>query len=98
MLVICGTITAPPDKVADFYADISKVAELARSVKGCLDYLVGMQDAKRGQVLLVERWTDQQSLDTHLADEAVHSVLAKWGPQLTIDAKKYDASNERSPM
>jgi len=78
MLVICGTPTIDPQKVGKFFKDIAMVAGLARHSEGCIDYQVGMQKENRSQVLLVEKWLDQESMHRHLKNQHMRNVLAKW--------------------
>lgn len=98
MLIICGTITRRKEKVLEFFKDISGVAARTESEHGCIDFGVALQDETRGEILLIEKWRDQKSLDVHLQLDSVHNVFKKWGAEVKMSVEKYDASNEREPM
>ena len=63
---------------------------------GCVSYSMAVEDRARGVITIVERWEDQAAIDRHSAMPHMAAFGAAFAPHVRgIDAKMYDASNER---
>ncbi|WP_156678074.1 putative quinol monooxygenase [Sphingomonas profundi] len=95
MIILNGRIKTSPEDVRALAADL--VAGVARTRKedGCIEYGFALEDAEAGTILVIERWRDQASLDTHLATPEIAELFGKWGGRFEAQVRMFDASNER---
>lgn len=97
MLIICGNVFVEPAEVEEFVAEARKTIPLALANTGCLFISFTLDDPAAGSILVLERWRDQQELETHLAKPEVVALFTKWAGKMKNEVMKYDATNERSP-
>jgi quinol monooxygenase YgiN len=95
MIIIAGHLVTKPELVDDFIAALNLLVDDTRREDGCLDYNFAIQDRAAGEVLVYERWRDQQALDAHLAVPQVGALLGGWADKIEIRVTKFDASNAR---
>lgn len=96
MIIVTGYVQVPPSDLEAFTRDLADLAEATRQRDGVLSYDAAVVDASRGRLLVMERWRDQQALSAHLAAADTVAFVARWGPRLSADVRKYDATRERA--
>lgn len=95
MIILAGHLKTSPDLVEELSAALNSLVDDTIKEDGCLDYHFAIDDKARGTVLVYERWRDEASLNTHLAQPAIGAVLGGWADRIEIMVRKFDASNER---
>ncbi|SFS09656.1 putative quinol monooxygenase [Sphingomonas jatrophae] len=98
MIILAGHIRTTPDQVEGLAQALRSLVPATLAEDGCLAYAFALDDREVGTVLVYERWRDQAALDAHLALPEVLGILTDWGDKVTIDVRKFDAANERSPL
>jgi quinol monooxygenase YgiN len=96
MIIVTGYVQVPPSELEPFTRDLADLAEATRQQDGVVSYDAAVVDASRGRLLVMERWRDQQALSAHLAAADTVAFVARWGPRLSADVRKYDATRERA--
>lgn len=98
-VIVVGKMSIDPGKLDEFLQEVEKLEELTRKEDGCLTYAMALDDYATAQVAVVERWRDEAALRTHLGTDQVKAFIERCGPMiLSMDAKLYDAVNERNVM
>lgn len=95
MIIIMGHISTEPELVHDLVADLRAGLERSRAEDGCLFYSFTLDDADAGTVHVGERWRDEESLAAHLSTPEIGEMLGRWVGKISLDVRKFDASNER---
>lgn len=98
MIILMGYLHLNPSDVEEFAADVQAVASSTRAEEGCLFYAATMEKTRPGNMLVVERWQDQEALTAHFGRQETVTFLKKWGGRIKSNILKYDASDERSPI
>ena len=66
---------------------------------GCLSYSMAIESREQGVCTIVERWASEADLKAHFATPHMAAFnKAIKGAVRSIDAKMYDAANERPLM
>jgi quinol monooxygenase YgiN len=73
-LLITGVFRVPPENLDALRPHMAAVIMTTRAEKGCLEYAYSEDLLDPGLIRVIERWTDQASLDVHFA--APH--MAAW--------------------
>ena len=96
MVIVAGSFEIKPEERDAFLAGRLDSMRASRNEPGNLEYTMSADPIDPGRVVLLERWADQASLDTHLA--AVSSAprpstpgVAPTSASITV----YDVSGER---
>ena len=95
MIIIAGHIKTDPSQVEELARVLRFGREKTRTEDGCLAYEFALDEKEAGTVLVYERWRDQASLDTQLAQPEVGALLGGWADKIEIQVRIFDASNER---
>jgi quinol monooxygenase YgiN len=98
VIIVGGSFDVDPAQRDAFIAERAGMIRRSRAEPGCLEYTFAADPVEPGRVVLYERWTDQASLDAHLA--GLRSSPPGPAPQLTATSTSivfYDVSGER-PM
>jgi quinol monooxygenase YgiN len=66
MVIVGGTFEFDPDTRDLFLASRTEMMRVSRAEPGCLEYTFAADPLDPGRVVLFERWTDQDALDSHL--------------------------------
>lgn len=91
------TIQVAPGRVADFASAFKAVQAMAQREEGCEQYELFRSLDEPNKVVLLERWANQELLDTHMAAErtrnrsAIDALMALWAPGTTPSVERYDA-------
>ncbi len=96
MVIVAGSIFVDPAQVERFVAAVVPLAQKTRKEDGCLHYALVVDDAAKGEIVVLERWRDEPALRAHLATDHVKLFLEQVGGIVKgMTAKLYDVSNER---
>lgn len=98
MIIIAGHLRTRPELVEELAAALRSLVADTLKEDGCLSYHFAIDNAQEGSILVYERWRDQAALNVHLALPQIGAVLGGWADKITIDVRKFDASNERGFM
>lgn len=99
MVIVIGTMSIDAKRLDEFLQEVEKLEELTRKEDGCLTYAMALDDYATAQIAVVERWRDEAALRTHLGTGHVKAFIERCGPIIqSMDAKLYDAVNERNVM
>ncbi len=88
-------LIAKPDKVGELRAILLELAAASRKEDGCLGYEVLQNTADACDFTLVEEWTTESALDTHLTTAHVQEAFSKGIPLLAKepDNRRYASIN-----
>lgn len=67
MLIVAGTGHVDPDRRDALLSSLGPALRRARTVPGCLDYVVAADPLESDRVHIYERWESAAALDAHLA-------------------------------
>lgn len=96
MIFVAGTLTVNPSLVAEFQRDVAAMAGRVRAEQGCFHYSLLAEDAGTGVINVLEQWTDDAALATHLKQPWIVDFFNKYvGHLLAMNLKVYDISGER---
>ena len=96
MVIVAGSIFVDPAQVERLVAAVVPLAQKTRKEDGCLHYTLAVDDAAKGEIVVLERWRDEPALRAHLATDHVKIFLEQVGSIVkAMTAKLYDVSNER---
>jgi len=98
MLIIAGHVHVESSEIEEFVADARATMPVARAQDGCLFFSFTLDDPAVGTMLVLERWRDQAAVDAYLARPEVAALFRKWSDRMRSEVRKFDASNERSPI
>ena len=74
MIIILGTVRLPAEALERARPAMAAMVHASRAESGCLDYAYAEDVLQPGLIRVMERWTDQASLEAHR--EATH--MAEW--------------------
>ncbi|MEU1803564.1 antibiotic biosynthesis monooxygenase [Streptomyces sp. NPDC019937] len=97
MIIIAGRVHVDPRDVTEFIADAKATYPIAAANPGNVLLSFCIDDLDAGTVTVLEQWTSQEALATHLSTPQVQQIFAKWAPRMRNEVRKFDASNERDP-
>lgn len=99
MVIVAGSILVDPRQIDRFVQAVVPLTQKTNQEVGCLHYTLAVDDAAKGEIVVLERWSDEPALRAHLATEHVRVFLEQVGDIVrSMDAKLYDVSNERDVM
>lgn len=99
MVIVIGEMKIDPKHLDEFLAEVDRMERISRAEDGCISYAMALDDRATATIAVAERWRDEPALRAHLATPGVAAFIAKCGPWiLGMDAKLYDATNERNVM
>ncbi len=78
MLIILGTVRAPPDRIERARGPMRSMVEGSRAEEGCLDYAYAEDLLDPGLFHVIERWRDQAALTAHFATDHMAAWRATW--------------------
>ncbi len=97
MLLIVGTVRAPPERIAELRPAAARMIEATRTEAGCLQYAFAEDVLDPGLIHMSELWRDKAALEAHFAS----AHMAAWraaGRDLGIrdrDVKIYEVAEGR---
>jgi quinol monooxygenase YgiN len=97
MIFVAGTLTVNPALLPQFQQDVAAMAARVRQEQGCHHYSLLAEDAGSGLVNVLEQWTDDAALSTHLGQPWIVEFYNKYASHLlALNVKIYDISGERA--
>lgn len=96
MIIIEGTVRAPPEKIAEARAIMERTIRASRAEPGCLEYAYSLDVLDPGLVRITERWESREALAAHFRMPHMAEWRAAW-PSLGItdrDLRLYEADPE----
>jgi quinol monooxygenase YgiN len=96
MLIVIVRLEVDPQALARVQAALLAMSRASWDEPGCLSYSAGVEDPEAGVVSIVERWESLEALQHHFTlphMAAFNAAIA--GTVRGMDAKMYDATNER---
>ena len=100
MIIIIGRAEVDPARLEDLRPALQAMMRATFEETGCLSYSLAMEsdgsDGRPAVLTIAERWADEAALKAHFA--APHMAAfnkAAEGALLSLDAKMFDATNER---
>jgi quinol monooxygenase YgiN len=100
MIIIIGRAEVDPTRVADLRPALRDMMRHTFEESGCLSYSLAIeQEGGPGEpaiLTIAERWDDECALKSHFASDHMAAFnKAIEGAVYSIDAKIFDAANER---
>jgi quinol monooxygenase YgiN len=97
MIFVAGTLTVNPALLPEFQKDVAAMAGRVRQELGCHHYSLLTEDPKTGLVNVMEQWSDDDALTTHLKQPWIVEFFNKYVSHLlALNVKVYDISGERA--
>jgi len=78
MLLIVGTIRLPAANLGAARPIMKRMADASRAEDGCADYVYAEDVFEPGLIHVKELWTDQATLDRHIASAHIADWRAAW--------------------
>ncbi|TFU01216.1 antibiotic biosynthesis monooxygenase [Polymorphobacter arshaanensis] len=97
MIIIIARAEVDPEALEIVEAAMAKMMRATWEEPGCISYSMAVEDRERGIISVVERWEDEAAIKRHFA--MPHMAIfnaAVAGHGRSMDAKMYDAANERA--
>jgi quinol monooxygenase YgiN len=96
MIFVAGTLTVKPTLVEDFLYDVQAMADRVRAEQGCFHYSLLAENSKTGLINVLEGWSDDAALATHLKQPWIVEFFNKYVSHLlALNVKVYDISGVR---
>jgi quinol monooxygenase YgiN len=90
------TIQVAPGRAADFATAFAALQVAARREDGCEQYELFQSLDDPDKLVILERWTNQELLDRHMAAERgrnsalIDAVVALWAPGVTPTVERFE--------
>ncbi len=90
------TIQVAPGQAAAFVEAFEALAKVAREEEGCEQYELFQSVADPDRMVMLERWTNQDLLDRHMAAERtgnaalIDAIVALWAPDTTPTVERFE--------
>ena len=99
MIIVIVRAEVDPARIAELRPVLDTMMRATWEESGCLSYSMAIENEADGVISIVERWQDEAALRSHFgtAHMDVFNRSIK-GAIRTMDAKIYDATNERPLM
>ncbi|MEV0740168.1 antibiotic biosynthesis monooxygenase [Streptomyces sp. NPDC050549] len=94
-VIIAGRVRVPAEDVETFIAEARATPyPLAAANPGNVMISFCVEDAATGSVTVFEQWVSQEALDRHVATPEITALLAKWGPGIRNEVRRFDAAEK----
>ena len=87
MIVVAGSITLRPERLAEAYERAASVAEVTRGEAGCVSYTFFRHLERDDAFFVFEEWESRDQLDAHLAAEHTRAFSAFLGEAMAAPPK-----------
>lgn len=95
MIIVIGRAEVDPSDIVRLRPALDAMMRATWEESGCLSYSMAVEGDS--VVTIVERWADEVALKAHFGTPHMAAFnTAVMSAVLSIDIKKYDATNERS--
>lgn len=78
MILVIGTVRIAPEKIALALPAMDKMATASRAEAGCLEYTYAQDVFDPKIIHVIEKWSDENSLDAHFNTEQLREWRASW--------------------
>lgn len=96
MLIVIVRAEVDPTAIPRLQDALLTMMRASWEEPGCLSYSIAIEEAAAGVVSIVERWENIDALRLHFASPHMAAFNAAVGGSIRgMDAKMYDATNER---
>jgi len=97
MIIVIARAEVDPDRIAELRPALDAMMRATWEESGCLSYSMAIESDS--VVSIVERWHDEAALKSHFQTPHMAAFnAAVMGAVRSIDARMYDAANERNVM
>lgn len=96
MIIVIARAEVDPARLDELKPALDAMMRSTWEESGCLSYSMAIEANDRGVVSIVERWASEDALKLHFTQPhmaAFNTAIA--GAILSLDARLYDAVNER---
>ena len=96
MIIVIARVEFDPARLDELQPALDAMMRATWAESGCLGYSMAVENRDEGIGIIVERWADEAALQAHFRQPhmAAFNAAIK-GAVRSIDARLYDASNER---
>jgi quinol monooxygenase YgiN len=99
VIIIIARVEFDPARLDELQPALDAMMHATWAESGCLGYSMAIENRVEGIGIIVERWADEAALNAHFARPHMQAFNAAIkGAVRSIDARLYDASNERPMM
>jgi quinol monooxygenase YgiN len=77
VIFVAGTMTLDPADIPSFQSDVAAMIGKVRAEDGCHHYSLLVEDAAAGLVNVLEQWTDDAALGTHLQQRWIREFFGR---------------------
>ena len=96
MIIVIARVEVEPEAIPRLQDALTAMMRATWEEPGCISYSMAVEDAASGIVSIVERWEDEAALKRHFTMPHMATFnAAVAGVVRSMDARLYDASNER---
>ena len=96
MIIVIARAEFDPDQIEALQPALDAMMRATWEESGCLSYSMAIESREHGICTIVERWESEASLQEHFATPHMAAFNAAiMGKVGSMDARIYDASNER---
>jgi quinol monooxygenase YgiN len=96
VIIVIARVEADPARLEELKPALVEMMRASWAESGCLSYSLSVEDAAAGIIIATERWASEADLRAHFASPHMAKFNAAIsGAVRSMDAKMYDASNER---
>jgi quinol monooxygenase YgiN len=96
MIIVIARAEFDPARLDELEPALDAMMRATWEESGCLSYSMAIESRTEGVCTIVERWASEADLKAHFATPHMAAFnKAVLGAVRNVDAKMYDASNER---
>lgn len=97
MIIVIARAEFDPARLEELEPALDAMMKSTWEESGCLSYSMAIESREQGVCTIVERWASEADLKAHFATPHMAAFnKAIMGAVKSVDARMYDASNERS--
>lgn len=94
-VIMAGQVVVSPDELEAFMSETRAAYPVAAANPGNVLFSFAVEDAASGTVTVLEQWASEEAFDRHVATPEVSALLAKWGPRIRSDVRRFDVVEGR---
>lgn len=97
MIIVIARVEFDPERLVDLEPALDAMMRATWAESGCLSYSMAIESRSEGVGTIIERWASEADLKAHFKSPHMAAFnAAVHGAIRSVDARMYDASNERS--
>lgn len=90
MIRLNVTVNINPESSDEVIAALNQLAAESRKEEGCIGYEIFRNTIRPDQVIIVETWKDQASLDAHGQTPHYTTILPPLGDKMKMTLERFD--------